>query len=252
MNFKELHQQASPLLICNVWDVLSAKTAQELNFKAIGTSSGAIAAMLGYNDGEEMSFQELEYIVERITKNVDLPLTVDLEAGYSRNPDEIAENIIRLSKLGITGINIEDSIVTDKREIVDPDQFSKTLEQVCSIVKNKVNQIFINVRTDTFLLNLPNPIQATIERGRKYQKAGVQGLFVPCIVKAEDIKSIIKEVDLPLNVMCMPNLPAFNILESLGVKRISMGNFVFNRTSKLLKQELKSIQVNNSFQNLFN
>ena len=63
MNFKNLHHQDAPLLICNVWDVASAKAAEKLNFKAIGTSSGAIASMLGYIDGEEMSFEELEYIV---------------------------------------------------------------------------------------------------------------------------------------------------------------------------------------------
>lgn len=96
MNFKALHQQDSPILICNIWDVISAKAAQNLSFQAIGTSSGAIASMLGYNDGEEISFRELEYIVERITKSVNLPLTVDLEAGYSRNPEEIAGNIIEL------------------------------------------------------------------------------------------------------------------------------------------------------------
>ena len=60
MNFKELHQQAAPIIICNVWDVPSAKAAQQLNFQAIGTSSGAIASMLGYKDGEE----ELAYILQ--------------------------------------------------------------------------------------------------------------------------------------------------------------------------------------------
>ena len=62
MTFKELHQQETPLLICNVWDVASAKTAEKLGFKAIGTSSAAIATLLGYDDGENMSFEELYYV----------------------------------------------------------------------------------------------------------------------------------------------------------------------------------------------
>jgi 2-methylisocitrate lyase-like PEP mutase family enzyme len=95
MEFKNLHNQDKPLLIGNVWDVPSAKTAEKLNFKAIGTSSFAIAALLGYNDGEEMEFSELEYFVKRIASNTKLPLSVDLESGYSRDPKEIANNIKR-------------------------------------------------------------------------------------------------------------------------------------------------------------
>jgi 2-methylisocitrate lyase-like PEP mutase family enzyme len=110
MNFKELHCQAAPVLICNVWDVVSAKLAQKLGYQAIGTSSGAIAELLGYKDGEEMTFNELVYIVQRITKSIDVPLTVDFEAGYGRDPVGIAERIERLVNLGVVGVNLEDSL----------------------------------------------------------------------------------------------------------------------------------------------
>ena len=251
MNFKEFHFQESPILICNVWDVISAKAAQELNFKAIGTSSGAIASMLGYPDGEKMSFTELEYIVKRIAKSTQLPLTVDLEGGYSRNPSEIVEHIKRLVDLGVVGVNIEDSVVAEKREMMDADSFSELLEKICSNLVQQNQQVFINVRTDTFLMGLPNPVTSTIERAKKYQNAGGHGLFVPCIVKEEDIATVIENIELPLNVMCMPNLPNFETLNKLGVKRISMGGFVQSKLNKILKKELNGILVNNSFQNLF-
>lgn len=251
MNFKELHDQEKPLLICNVWDVVSAKAAEKLNFNVIGTSSGAIATMLGYNDGEEISFQELMYIVERIAKSVNLPLTVDLEAGYSRSPNEIAKNIIQLAELGVVGINLEDSIVNGKRALVDATIFSNSLEEVCSILAQKNQRMFINVRTDTFLLKVPNAVAETIKRAKKYREAGAKGLFVPCIENESDIKTVVSKIDLPLNVMCMPNLPSFDVLASLGVKRISMGNFVFNKTSKFLEHELKQIIQHNSFKNIF-
>ena len=251
MNFTELHNQNSPVLICNVWDVVSANTAKTLAFQAIGTSSGAIASMLGYSDGEEISFQELAYIVQRITKSVDIPLTVDVEAGYSRNPLKIAEHIIRLADLGVVGVNIEDSIVNGEREIIDVDTFSKTPEKVCSILIQRNHDIFVNVRTDTFLLAVSNPIKETVARAQKYSNAGGRGLFVPCIEKQQDIKSIVQNIDLPLNVMCMPNLPDFTVLKELGVHRISMGNFVFNKMNTALENELKQILQTNSFKALF-
>lgn len=251
MGFNGLHAQSSPLLICNVWDIVSAKAAEDLGFAAIGTSSGAIATMLGYEDGEEISFQELEYIVKRIVQSVDLPLTVDLEAGYGQHPTEIAENIIRLAALGVVGVNIEDSIVDGKRYLLDADSFNDKLRAVCNILKQQKRELFINVRTDTFLLNLANPVEETIKRAIKYQKAGANGLFVPCIEKVEDIRAVVKGTTLPLNVMCMPSLPDFELVQDLGVKRISMGNFVFNKTSNLLKEELNRILINRSFKSLF-
>jgi len=251
MNFRDLHGKENPVLICNVWDVESARIAQELNFEAIGTSSGAIATMLGYSDGEEISFNELEYIVSRIMKSTNIPLTVDLEAGYSREPVEIVENIKRMEQLGVVGINIEDSIVTRKREILSSAEFSKILTSVCSRLAQQNIKTFVNVRTDTFLLGMSDAIEQTIERADKYSEAGSNGLFVPCIEREEDIKVLIERTDLPLNVMCMPNLPNFEVLKNLGVKRISMGNFVCNNLSKVLEGELKAIQSNNSFESLF-
>ncbi len=73
MLFRNLHNQRDPLLICNIWDVASSKIAEKLNFKAIGTSSAAIASLLGYEDGEKMSFSELNYLVKRIIANTTLP-----------------------------------------------------------------------------------------------------------------------------------------------------------------------------------
>lgn len=251
MNFKDLHEKENPVLICNVWDVESAKVAQRLNFEAIGTSSGAMAAMLGYKDGEEMSFEELEYIVGRITKIIDIPLTVDLEAGYSRKPDEIVDHVQRLEQLGVIGINIEDSVVHEERAILASDEFSQILSSVCTKLAQQRVEIFLNVRTDTFLLGLSNPVEQTVERAAKYRDAGANGLFVPCIEREEDIRLIIKEIEFPLNVMCMPNLPDFRILKNLGVKRISMGNFVYNKLSKILSKELEIIQDRSSFQSLF-
>ena len=251
MNFKELHNQESPLLICNVWDVTSAKVAQELGFKAIGTSSSAVAAMLGYNDGEEMSFRELLYIVARITSSMDIPLSVDLEAGYSRDPNEIADHIIQLSKLGVVGINIEDSIIIEGRELVNSDVFSYVLKQVNSVLDEQNISTFINVRTDAFLLGRSEALRETIERAHKYKDARANGLFVPCIENVADIETVVNETNLPLNVMCMPKLPSFDTLAQLGVARISMGDFVYNKSNDLLKMELEKVLIKQSFETLF-
>lgn len=251
MSFKKLHEQNNALVICNVWDVASVKTAEKLNFQAIGTSSAAIATMLGYEDGEQMSFSELTYIVKRMLKNTKLPITVDIETGYSSDAKEIASHIKTLSDLGVVGINIEDSNVLDERTLNNADDFAKQLLAIkMELTKEKVN-IFINVRTDTFLLGIEKPLEECIKRIKLYESAGADGIFVPCIEKEDDIIAVITSTELPVNVMCIPNLPDFNRLSKLGVKRISMGNFIFDKMSNHLESTLNSVLQAQSFKLIF-
>ncbi|CAM3862320.1 isocitrate lyase/phosphoenolpyruvate mutase family protein [Xenorhabdus thuongxuanensis] len=120
MNFTKLHYQNKPLLIANVWDADSAMIAQQVGYQALGTSSAAIAATLGYEDGEAMSFDELLYIVSRIKSISDLPLSVDVEAGFGRTANEITTNLKRLSQLGVVGINLEYSkVINGIRQLFD-------------------------------------------------------------------------------------------------------------------------------------
>lgn len=251
MKFKTLHNQDQPLLIGNVWDVPSAKIAENLNFQAIGTSSSAIASILGYNDGEEMEFSELEYFVKRIALNTNLPLSVDLESGYSRNPEEIVKYIIRLSKIGVVGINIEDSIVAEKRTLLNANDFANVLKEIKQHLDNSKIDMFLNVRTDTFILLQENTIEETKKRIKLYENAGANGIFTPCIENSSDIKEIVNCTKLPINVMCMPNLPDFNVLNNLGVKRISMGNFLFDKMYSQFEQTTKTVIEQQSFQSIF-
>ncbi|MCU0481204.1 MAG: isocitrate lyase/phosphoenolpyruvate mutase family protein, partial [Anaerolineae bacterium] len=162
MNFKQLHKQENPLLIANVWNVNSAKVFEELNFLALATSSAAVAHTLGYADGEKLPFEELLFIVKRIIASSTLPLSVDIEGGFSRNATIIAENIEKLYHLGVVGINIEDSLVGDKRALMASDEFQNLLIGIKNELAKKNITIFINLRTDTFLLGIPNALDETI------------------------------------------------------------------------------------------
>jgi 2-methylisocitrate lyase-like PEP mutase family enzyme len=252
MEFKNLHNQNNPLLIANVWDVSSAKVAEKLNFQAIGTSSSAIASILGYKDGEEMEFSELEYFVKRISLNSTLPLSVDLESGYSRKPKEIVNYIKRLANLGVVGINIEDSIISnEKRELLNADNFAKTLKEIKKSLEKENIDIFLNVRTDTFILLKENQITKTKQRIELYERAGVNGIFVPCIENISDIKEIVDHTTLPINVMCMPNLPDFEKLKKVGIKRISMGNYIFDNMYNKFEETIQHILTQKSFNSIF-
>lgn len=251
MQFKDLHVQYTPLLLCNVWDAASAQVAEKLGFQAIGTSSAAIAAMLGDEDGENIGFSELLNIVAKIKASTELPLTVDLESGYGRDPIQIAENISQLVNLGVVGINIEDSIVQTERTLIDATVFKEKLQSINQWLNDKGIGVFINVRTDTFLLGVEHPVQETLSRIKLFESTGVDGIFVPCIEKESDIEIITSSTNLPVNVMCMPNLPDFEKLKALGVKRISMGNFLFDKMYRQFENTLDSVVKHQSFEPVF-
>jgi 2-methylisocitrate lyase-like PEP mutase family enzyme len=250
--FVKLHKNVVPLLLGNIWDVNSAKIFEESGYKAIGTSSQAVAKSLGYDDGEQMPFTSLLQLAKRVVEVVNIPFTVDIEGGYSRSVDTIIENIEKLHDVGVVGVNLEDTIAGATRELQSIDAFQKTLSAVAvHIAKNNL-RIFLNVRTDGFLLGMPTALAETLARIKSYENAGASGIFVPCITNNSDIKEVVNATSLPINVMCMPNLPGFDELQSLGVKRISMGPFLNSFADKKAEEAANKILQEKSFASLFN
>jgi len=242
--FHALHQSGQPFIIANVWDVPSAHAAAQAGYAAIGTSSAAIASMLGYADGEDMPFSDLLRIAERIRATTALPLSVDIEAGYG----DAAGHAAQLAAMGVAGINIEDSVVIGgKRSLLPPERMAAHI----GAVRAAAPALFINARTDPFLLGHADALQQTIARGQLYAAHGADGVFAPCITREEDIRAAVRSIGRPLNVMCMPTLPGFAALAELGVKRISMGNFVHGRLQRSLSAMLMRVRDEQSFASLF-
>ncbi len=250
--FKILHTHKVPLHIGNVWDANSAIMLENRGYKAIGTSSAAIAASLGYEDGEQISFDELFHVIKTIKDKTSLPLTVDLEAGYSRDPNKICKNIISLNELGVVGVNLEDSIVIrGNRQIVDGNEFSETIRFIKNHLVKKRIEVFLNIRTDFYIMDLENALKETMNRSKLYEKSGADGVFVPCLTDEKDIKKIVENTSIPVNVMAVPNLPIFSKLQQLGVKRVSSGPFFYNTVNKYFSDMLEAIDAHQSFSPVF-
>ena len=227
---KDLHHAQDLFVLPNVWNAKSALLLQQKKFPAIATSSAAVANSLGYEDGEEMCFTEYLFMIKRIISSVQIPLSVDMETGYGKSNEEILSNLFQLIELGVAGINIEDSTIANtNRTLQDAKTFAQKIEDIKNKLAQKNVQLFINVRCDTFILNLSDKLEESIRRAKMYEAAGADGIFFPCISNEADIAEIINHTKLPLNVMCIPGLPGFETLNKLGVKRVSMGPFLFNK-----------------------
>jgi 2-methylisocitrate lyase-like PEP mutase family enzyme len=248
--FVQLHRQPAPFVLGNAWDVKSAQVFEAAGYKAIGISSQALSAAFGYDDGENLPFEIVLQVARRVVEVVNIPFTVDMEAGYSRTINGIIENIDKLHDAGVVGINLEDTIPGTTRQLQSAVDFQKILSAVTGHISRSNMALFVNVRTDGFLLGMPTALAETLDRIKVYENSGADGIFVPCITQPDDIREVVNATNLPINVMCMPQLPGFDELASLGVKRISMGPFLFNKVYAHARQLAEAVISDNNFKSI--
>lgn len=246
--FKNLHDASGLFVLPNVWNAKSALLFEAAGFPAIGTSSLAVADSIGYGDGEGMPFHEYLFIIKRILSSVKIPVTVDLEMGYGKTQEAIWSNIRQLVDLGVAGINLEDSVIDGTgRTLKDAQTFAGMISYLKNRMAAENAYLFLNVRCDTFILHVENKLPETLQRLKIYEAAGADGIFLPCIASEEDIAAVTSNTRMPLNVMCIPGLPGFDTLNKLGVKRASMGPFLYNKLYNHTTQLSKDILAANSF-----
>lgn len=245
--FKSLHDASDLFILPNAWDAASAMVFAERGYPAVGTSSAAVAASLGYADGEDMPFADYLVIIRRIAASVSIPVTIDMEMGYGKTKEQVFDNVQMILDAGVAGINLEDSLVVDgKRCLNGAKDFAATLEFVKSKLSSTRQKLFINVRCDTFLLDVPQKEVETSRRLNIYESSGADGIFLPFIRKEKDITRVLVDTSLPLNVMCIPDLPEITVLEDLGVKRVSMGPFLHTKVYTRVKELAEKVLEKNS------
>lgn len=222
-NFRNLHRGPELLLLPNAWDAVSARLIESLGAKAIATTSAGLAWSNGYPDGNALPEDQLVAAVREVARVIRVPLTVDVEAGYSDEPDVVARLVARILDVGVAGINIEDGAGP-------PDLLCKKIAAIRTHAARSGFGVFINARTDVYLRGVASgeaAIEEVISRSSRYCAAGCDGLFVPGLVGADAMALISKAIaPIPLNVMVAPNLPPMHTLQESGVRRLSAGSSI--------------------------
>ena len=229
--FRDLHRRPT-LLLPNVWDVVSAKIYEQEGFAAVGTTSAGIAATLGFPDGQRMSVRDTAEVVKRIVRWVSVPVSADIEAGYSSSSEGVAEAVRCILEAGAVGINLEDSRsgrgVDPGAGLIEPELQVERIQAVREMSEAVGTPLFINARTDVFLVSafLPSgQLSEAIRRGNLYLDAGADCVFVPDLgdLSASGISTLVEELNGPLNIIAGKNTPTVQELEEVGVARLSFG-----------------------------
>lgn len=217
--FVALHAAHEPLLLPNCWDAASARLWQECGARAVATASAAVAWSRGHADGGDLPPESVLQTVGDILRCVTVPVSVDIEAGYSDDPAAVAALVETLAGLGVAGVNLEDGGGA-------PD----LLVAKIAAIRARGPTVFVNARTDVYLRQLAQgeaAVAMTIERLERYRQAGADGGFVPGLVDAADARRIAGAVPLALNVMALPGLAPLQELAAAGVRRVSVGPGLF-------------------------
>ncbi|MFS0726459.1 isocitrate lyase/PEP mutase family protein [Paenibacillus sp. 1P07SE] len=228
--FKQLHYTGKPLVLPNAWDPMSAKLLQQCGFPALGTTSAGIAASLGRPDGERVGVEEMIAAVGRIAAAVDIPVTADLEAGYSCTPETIGELARKAAAAGVAGLNIEDGAGGAALGLLDAGEQARRIHAIQAAAADVGLPLFINARIDTYWHRIGEEkerLSATLDRAEIYRHAGADGIFVPGVSDLETITILAGQLALPLNVLASPELPDLAALAAAGVARVSTGSGLY-------------------------
>jgi 2-methylisocitrate lyase-like PEP mutase family enzyme len=218
----ELHRAPEILVLTNVWDVVSARVvAATQGVHALATASHSIAATFGYEDGENIPLDLHLSMVERIAAAVELPVTMDMEAGYG----DAGETARRAIAAGAVGGNLED-------RMMPLDEAVAAVEAALRAGRDAGIDFVLNARTDAFLTaaqdgDRPALVGEAVRRGRAFLEAGAPVVFVPGAVTREEITALVEGLGRGrLSVIAVPRVsPSVRELQELGVARVSTGPF---------------------------
>ena len=217
-----------------------------------------VAASLGYRDCQVIQLSEMIEVITGIINAVKVPVTVDIEAGYGNNLNEIIDSVKKIIATGIVGINIEDSIDLNP-VLIDEMAFCERISAIRALSDSLGFHLVINARTDSFYTSLGSArekLSESIKRGNKYREAGADCIFVQPVCDKETISTLVREINAPINILSNPGMgaglpPSVRELQDLGVARLSLGSSLMKATLALIKKVADELSEKGTYNILF-
>jgi 2-methylisocitrate lyase-like PEP mutase family enzyme len=235
--FRRLHDGPGVLRLVNAWDRLSARVFALAGAPAVATSSFAVALANGYADGENIPWALVRDTVASMTGAVDVPVTVDIEAGQGDAPEAVARAVADVAAAGAVGINLEDRQPEAASGLFAVDAQA---DRVAAARDAGGRDLFINARSDVWFgaeLADGDRLDEALARARAYLDAGADGIFFPGLVALDTLQAVTAALaPAPVNAMLWPGLPPIEQLEAAGVRRLSQGGSAFLVAAAELEQ----------------
>lgn len=227
---RRMHTEGPMLVLPNAWDAASAKAVEAAGFSAIATTSSGVAVSMGYLDGERAPLEEMLGAARRIVAAVNVPVSVDFEAGYGLSPQEVAE---RLVSIGASGMNLEDTNHRGDTPLVPAEANAERLAAIKQAAKALGVNLVLNARVDTFVRKVGSEdeqLEEGLRRARLYLQAGADCIYPIMLTDTTAIRTLVDAVEvININTRREGGL-ALADLAALGVRRVSYAGGVFRET----------------------
>jgi 2-methylisocitrate lyase-like PEP mutase family enzyme len=241
---RSLHVPGEPLVLPNAWDVATARAVAAAGFPAVATTSGGVATALGFEDHEGAPGDEMLAAAARIVRGVDVPVTVDAEAGYGMDPPAL---VAALEGIGAAGCNLEDTDHATGR-LRDPAEHAAWLRAVREASSDEGGGLVLNARIDVFLARIREggPQEAlldeALERAGAYLEAGADCVFPIALWERDVLAAFVARAPGPVNVLAIPRAPSLPELAALGVARVSWGTLLHRDAMERFARELEGLR----------
>jgi 2-methylisocitrate lyase-like PEP mutase family enzyme len=244
--FRALHEAPDAFVIANVWDGGSARMMAGLGFKALATSSGASAGLLGRRDGR-VTRDEAMAQARVICKATDLPVSADLEKGFGDAPEIVAETIRQAAEAGLVGCSIEDATGNPDAPIFE---LGHATERIAAAAAARALPFSFTLtgRSENFLRGRPD-LGDTIKRLKAYEAAGADALMAPGLPDLDAVRAVCAALDKPFNFMAGIKGKSFTVaaLAAAGVKRISLATSLYRAAMTGLLSAAKEVREHGTF-----
>ena len=222
--FRALHHRDRAFLIPNPWDLGTARILTQFEFEALATTSMGLAFALGRLDNTVGRDHAMEHI-SALSAATDLPISADLENGFGDDPSQAAETIRLAAAAGAVGGSIEDATGRADDSIYPRELATERIRAAVEAARALPFPFTVTARAENYLHGRPD-LKDTVARLQSYQDAGADVLYAPCLATKEDIATVVRSVDRPVNVVMGLRGVQLSLAElsTLGVKRVSVGS----------------------------
>jgi len=215
--FLDLHVPGNPLVMPNAWDIGSAKVLASMGFGAVATTSSGFAATLGRPDGSVTRDEALAHSAA-LAAAVGVPVSADLENGYAEDPADVAATVALARDAGLAGCSIEDHTGRTDDPVLD---LGLARERIAAAAEAS-GDLVLTARAENHLYGRDD-LADTIARLQAYAEAGADVVYAPGLTDLQDIRTLCREVDQPVNVLLRAGVPRPGELAKVGVARLSVG-----------------------------
>ncbi len=251
-----MHDPRAGFIMPNAWDAGSARILLDEGFEAIGTTSAGIAFSLGKPDFDVpdpnagVTREEMFARIRQITDSTNAPVNADLESGYGREPEDVAETVRLAIEIGLAGGNIEDHDAHSGGQY-DEQLSVERIRAARAAIEAAGTAFVLTAKIDAFVTSSGNPVAACIRRGNLFREAGADCIYplLPTIDEAT-IKRLLREIPGPLNIVLgwgEVTLNAHQLLDA-GVTRVSLGGSVARSTLGFVRRAARELRDSGTLQ----